>query len=175
MKEENKKLGNIKKSSNAALIIAKIVKIICVIGIVFCVGVGIEFIRLNDDLKTVMSQDTLEKLENEIIDNDFMTLFIGSHRIGIVFGAYFLIESVLLTILAVSFHYIGKIFQDIKVSDSPFRRPVLKNMKVVFVLITILILQSALLSGILAGFSFWCVYCLFEYACELQQLSDETL
>lgn len=175
MKKENKKLKNIKKSSSVALIIAKIAKIICVIGIVLCVGAGIEFIRLNDALNTVMSQATLEKMMNEIIGNDFRMFFLDSHQVGIAMGVYFLIESVLLIILAVSFHYIGKIFQDIKVSDSPFRRPVLKNMKVVFVLITLLILQSAPLSGVMAGFSFWCVYSLFEYGCELQQLSDETL
>lgn len=48
-------------------------------------------------------------------------------------------------------------------------------MKVAFIMITLFSLESNLLIGITVGFSLWSVVNIFEYGCELQKQSDETL
>ena len=50
-----------------------------------------------------------------------------------------------------------------------------KELKVVFVLIAIFSLKSSLLAGLLVSLALWCVIQIFEYGCELQRESDETL
>lgn len=181
MSEHNKKLENIKKSGNVAMILAKIAKIICIVGAAICIVCGIGLIAFHS---TVNEELHRAEAEGKIDLNDLILEFnVGglnmslddSDRISETLGMFLLLTSIFSVVFAVLLHFTGRVFKKIKESDSPFRRSILKDMRVVLVLITLLALQSSILIGVMVGFSLWCIYSVFDYGCELQQQSDETL
>lgn len=182
MSEQNKKLENIKKSSKVAMILARIAKICCIVGAVACIVSGIGMIAFHD---TINEQLLRAEAEGKLDLNELTTEFyVGGmyevssddlNRFGQTFGAYLLLDSIIIILFAVLLHFVSRVFKEIKESDSPFRKSILKDMIVVFVLITLLALQSSVLTGVMVGFALWCVYSVFEYGCELQQMTDETL
>lgn len=88
----------------------------------------------------------------------------------------FLIFSVLFSLMVtVIMYFIARIFNKIYRDYSPFLPEIVKDLKVVSVLSTLLILQSSIGFGIIAGFIFWGIIRLYEYGCELQNQADETL
>lgn len=181
MSEQNKKLESIKKSSNVAMILAKIAKIICIVGAAVCIVSGIGLIAFHDTVNGELQRAVAEgKLDlNELIlefNVGGLTMsYEDSGRISETMGMFLLLTSIFLIIFAVLLHFVSRVFKEIKESDSPFRKSILKDMIVVFVLITLLVLQNSILTGVMVGFSLWCIYSVFDYGCELQQQSDETL
>lgn len=182
MSEQSKKLENIKKSSNVAMILAKIAKICCIVGAVACIvsGIGLiafhdtvnkELIRAVEEGKLDLNELTMEFSVGEVFELSYDNL----NRFSQVLGVYLLVEGIIITLFAVLLHFVSRVFKEIKESDSPFRKSILKDMIVVFVMITLLVLQSGILTGVMVGFALWCIYSVFEYGCELQRMSDETL
>lgn len=94
---------------------------------------------------------------------------------AVTLAVYLMVLGIILICFAVVSHFLGKVFAEIKESYTPFRPEIVRNLKVVFVLVTVLTLRSSLLIGAIVGFSFWCMFQIFEYGCELQKQSDETL
>ena len=118
-----------------------------------------------------------EELE-VLLDGGFLeNIFVPENMesIAMALGVYVIVAGIMLICFAVVMHFVGKVFRNIKESYSPFRPEIIRNLKVAFVLITVLVLQSSLLIGAVVGFSLWCVFQIFEYGCELQRQSDETL
>ena len=181
MSKDNGKLESIKKSSNVAMILARIAKIICIAGAVTCIVTGIGLIAFHDSVNRELShaeaqgEFNLEDLILELNMGGFNMTYNDSDRISETMGAFLLVEGVVLVIFTVLLHFVSRVFKEIKESDSPFRKSILKYMRVVFILITLLVLQSGVLNGVMVGFALWCIYSVFGYGCELQQLSDETL
>lgn len=68
-----------------------------------------------------------------------------------------------------------KTFLEIRDSDTPFREEVLKRLKTLGVLVTIIALNYAAGVGLIIGLTFWCFYRIFDYGIELQKNEDETL
>ena len=181
MSEQNKKLESIKKSSNVAMILARIAKIICIVGAAICIVCGIGLIAFHD---TVNEELQRAEAEGKLDLNDLILEFnVGgltmslddSGRISETMGLFLLLTNIFAIVFAVLLHFTGRVFKKIKESDSPFQKSILKDMIVVFVLITLLALQSSILIGVMVGFSLWCIYSVFDYGCELQRQSDETL
>lgn len=182
MREQSKKLENIKKSSNVAMILARIAKICCIVGAAACLVTGIGLIAFQGTInKELLRAEAEGKLDlNEVITefnaNGMFEIPNGEiSRFSQFLGMNLLVMSIFITLMAVLLHFVSRVFKEIKESDSPFRKAILKDMTVVFVLITLLVLQSSILTGVMVGFALWCVYSVFEYGCELQQMSDETL
>lgn len=181
MSEHNKKLESIKKSGKVAMILAKIAKIVCIVGATACIVSGIGLIAFHDTVNEELYRAEAEgKIDlNELIlefnVGGFNMSYNDSGRISETMGMFLLLTSIFLIIFAVLLHFTGRVFKEIQESDSPFRKPILKDLIVVFVLITLLVLQSSILTGVLVGFSLWCIYSVFDYGCELQRQSDETL
>ena len=69
----------------------------------------------------------------------------------------------------------SRIFKDFMESYSPFQPDILKNLKIALVLIVIYVAQSDIGIALVIGMAAWCVTNIFEYGCELQRQSDETL
>lgn len=91
-------------------------------------------------------------------------------------GIVYLVSAILFSLmLAVIMHFIVKIFKRIYHDYSPFLPEVVKDLKMVSVLTTLLILRSSIGLGIISGFIFWGIIELYEYGCELQNQVDETL
>lgn len=177
----NTDMGKIQKSSNAALIIARISKIlfIAVASLVFVMG--ILFVSFLNDYFNEAISAWGENVSVSVSNNMGMFLGIGNRLVqqsnnnAVILGVYMITTGVYLTILAVLMHYISKVFRDIREGYSPFQQSIVKNMRIVFIIITMISINSSLLIGALIGFSLWCVVYIFQYGCELQRESDETL
>lgn len=186
MKGENDKLNKIKKGSNTALIITKITKILCIAAAAACVATGVLLLAFHDRVNEELAKAELsgnfskeELLQTTYYDLgipiDWLDWLIEQSGVAEALSIYIIVAGVEIIILAVIMHFVGKIFTEIRDEDSPFRQTVLKNLRVPFVLITLVILRSSLLIGAVAGLALYCVYEVFEYGAELQRLSDETL
>lgn len=177
----NTNMGNIQKSSNVALIIARISKIFCIAMATLVFAIGILLVGFLDDFFNEAISAWGEDVSVFVSNNMGMFLGIGNRSVqqsnnhAVILGVYLITMGVYLTILAVLMHYIGKVFRDIKEGYSPFQQSIVKNMKIAFVIITMISLNSSFLFGALIGFSLWCVVYIFQYGCELQRESDETL
>ena len=183
MNGENDKLNKIKKSSNTALILTRITKIFCIAMAIVCVitgGVMLAFHDwLNEELaKAELSGDFSREELMQTMHNNFGISFdwlIERNSVGEALGIYIIVAGIEIIILAVIMHFVGKIFTELRDEDSPFRKTVSRNMRIPFVLITLVILRNSLLIGAVTGLALYCVYEVFEYGAELQRLSDETL
>lgn len=158
----NTGMEKIQKSSNAALIAARICKIFCIVAATIVFVTGILLVgSLNDYLNEELSK--ARQAGEAMPEFDDMGILLGlgsqlasqSDNYGTALGIYLITVGVSLAVLAVLMHYIGKIFQDIKEGYSPFRQSIIKNMKIAFVIITLLSLNNSLLIGVLIGFSLW--------------------
>lgn len=178
----NTDMDKIRKSSNVALIIARVSKILCIAMATLSFVLGILFVGfLNSYLNQEFAKAAQAGVPMPELDNMGMLLGVGNRLIsqsdnyGMALGGYLIIAGVYLAVLAFLMHFIGKVFKDIKEGYSPFQQSIITNLKIVFVSITLLSLNNSLLFGALIGFSLWCAFCIFEYGCELQKQSDETL
>ena len=72
----------------------------------------------------------------------------------------------------------GRMFRDFSREDSPFRQIHIRRMRWIALLIflaSFINLFSIQLTGWMAALLIWCVSAVFDYGCQLQQESDETL
>ena len=175
----NTDIDKIQKSSNVALIAARICKIFCIVMAALLFVIGVLFVGISNDYFNEAISAMGEDVSVYVRANG-MFLGIGNRLVqqsdnATILGVYMITTGAALTILAVLMHYIGKVFEDIKEGYSPFQQSIVKNMKIAFVIITLISLNSSLLIGALIGFSLWCAIYIFQYGCELQRQSDETL
>lgn len=182
MNENNLKIQKIKKSSHTALILVRIAKIFSIAMSVVTIVCGFVLIGmkgyLDQEIESALGEGVLTAEELYINRGGFLDTALNLTKvdsISVTLGVYFCVIGIILICLAVVFHFVAKVFHDIEESYSPFRPEIVKNMKVVFVLVTVLVLRSSLLIGAVIGFSLWCILQIFEYGCELQRQSDETL
>lgn len=71
---------------------------------------------------------------------------------------------------------IRKTFAGIVEMESPFTEETTKNIKTMGIIMTVIVLiSSGLITALLCGLVFNALYYLFDYGCELQKESDETL
>ncbi|MCR4727186.1 MAG: hypothetical protein K5796_00855 [Lachnospiraceae bacterium] len=71
--------------------------------------------------------------------------------------------------------FIKKAFMVIAESETPFNTEVLKYVKIVGILVTVLVLTESVGIAAIVALTFWCIYCVFDYGIELQKSADETL
>lgn len=183
MREENVKIEKIQKSSKIALTITIVAKIFAIaIAVIACLS-GILLIGAKDIIKDIINEEIENGVESGVLlQEELMTGIEGEIGRQLIQDGYSdeiavdLIEvGAMMICMAVMMHFIGKVFKEMKESYSPFTTNVVKNLKVSFVLITILSMWSSLLIGAVIGFSLWCALHVFEYGCILQKQSDETL
>lgn len=177
MRESDLKIEKIQKSSNVAAILTKVVKIICIVMAVLtmvsgCILIGAQD-YINREMEAAVESGVMSA--DEIAAYGIVMFFVENGDFAETVGADMIVVGAMMICMAVIMHFVGKVFRDIKESYSPFRPEIVKSLKVAFVLITLLCLESSLLIGAVIGFSLWCVIHIFEYGCELQKQSDETL
>ncbi len=180
MRESNLKIEKIQKSSRAAAILANVAKTVCIVAAAILLVVGFLTIGFKDE----MDREIAAAVESGAISLDKMMSSMEGGLAGSLLengsfadtmAGYLLATGAMMICFAIIMHFIGKVFKDIQMSYSPFRPEIIKSFKVAFVLITLMCLRSSLLIGAVIGFSLWCVIRIFEYGCELQKQSDETL
>lgn len=177
MSEENAKIEQIKKSSKAALVVSNISKVLTIMGSGISLISGFLVFRfrreVNEALASWMEQDYDERLNGveEIVGRAVVEKGYGAETLAI----YLVTTAAALVCMALVFHFVAKTFKNIRESYSPFQPQTVKNLRISFVLITVLTIRSSLMIALLIGFAGWCVVNIFQYGCELQKQSDETL
>lgn len=173
-------IEKIQKTSKKVLFFTNIAKIFCIVMGVVIILAGIICIAKANDINVQMANevssgaiaasDVFGGLSNEMA-NDILK----SGYTAYVFVAYVVTGGMILFGIAAIFHFIGKIFKDLKESYSPFVPAIVKDLKIAFIIITVISVLNSLLIGLITGLALWCVLHIFEYGCELQKLSDETI
>lgn len=178
MKEEGNIIKKIQKTSRIGMIVANIIKIFCIACSVITILVGGISVAANDRINAEFEKASYsgEELKDmSLLENALLRGLLNEGDVATVLGAELIALGVMLICTAVTLHFLGKVFKEMRESYSPFQTDVIKNLKVVFVMVTLLVLSSSLGIGLLVGLSCWCVIHIFEYGCELQRMSDETL
>lgn len=184
MNESNENIQKIKKCSSIALILVTIAKIFLIIGTVVMSLTGCSMIWANDvfDKKFAESEaltnqeiSTAIHIEGGLVSG-IIDLKRNTESQAAELGVNLFAVAVVMASFVVVLHFVAKVFKALKESDSPFRPAVIKNVKIVAVLISIhLSLQSGLFVGAIVAFSVGVICLIFEYGCEFQQQFDETL
>ena len=184
---QNNKLEKIRKSSHVALLITRIGKIftiamafvafLCGIACIAADALGGEklYVQIQEkapDTEFMMGID-MQLFGFSVKASDMLNT--GDAEWLDVVGIYLIVFCVVISLIAVLLHFVEKTFREIRDSDSPFRPVILKNLSLPFILITLFAAMNSLYFGAVVGIAFWCVYCILDYGCELQRLSDETL
>ena len=179
--KRNLKIERIQKSSRAAFIVTNVIKILLIV----CSGISIVAGCMVIGFRSIINSAlTKESVITDLLEEDIRPSLalrnlggslIGNGQFAEATGVYMIVLGIILGCMAVVLHFVSKVFRDFMLSYSPFQTQIVKNLKIAFILITVFVLQSSLGYGLLIGLASWCVINIFEYGCELQRQSDETL
>ncbi len=183
MNEQNNKMEKIKRISNIAMRISVICKVFMIMAAVVTFMGGIILLAVPragnewDRLREVVESGQFN-VDIRLFGFDVSTDIAGGaanfDKLALATGFMF-VMCVLFVLFALTLHYVAKVFKEIRDSDSPFRPAVLKRLRMTFILIVLMSSQNSLFFGVVVAIALWCVYCIVDYGCELQRLSDETL
>lgn len=180
MKESNMKIEKIQKSSKAALTVTNIVKVFLIVAAVilfitaFLMIGGQDFFNASFDAALRYGAFTVEEFD-WAFEGQMLQHMVEDGQIALALGLYLLEMGVVIVCLIVVLHFVGRIFKIFQESYSPFQPKVIKNLRITLILLTLYTLSTSLGIGVIAGLASWCILNIFEYGCELQKLSDETL
>lgn len=196
MNKEETKVEKIQKLSKTAVTLTIVARIICLISAAIAMIFGIVILlfqpqicsQLADARERGVFEEMGFSLDEYIADESILfsspQYFLKSITEGSsddvtnacnAISGYCIACGVALIVLAFIIRCIGKIFKQFIDSDSPFRPEIVKKLRIPFVLITVLTVKTSLFLGLIIGLSLYCIYLIFEYGCELQKQSDETL
>lgn len=181
--ENNAKIEKIKKSSKAAYTATNIIKILLIVCAAIAVLTGVFLIGIRGFLnrefeKAFESGQLVEKdIEafEELGERELGRTLIEKGDYAMAIGIYVIIFGIVIAWLALVLHFVGRIFRDFMEGYSPFQPGIIKNLKIALALIVIYTAQSSLGMALVIAMASWCVVNIFEYGCELQKQSDETL
>ena len=183
MSESNTKIEKIRKSSKAAYVVTNISKVFLIVCSILTILAGMLVIGLGGILNAslgraiedgAMQESGLASLES-IFERDLGRRLMEEGNYALAIGIYVIIFGITVILLALVLHFVSRIFRDFMESYSPFRPGILKNMKITLALIVFYTAQSGLGMALVVAMASWCVMNIFEYGCELQRQSDETL
>lgn len=182
MNEKNVQIEKIQKTSKVVLIVTNIIKWIAIVGMVLCLLAGISMLIMQDSFNEVinissqagddaiMIEEIMMQMESEVLEG-----MAKDGNFAVVIGTYMVTMGIILAEMAVLFHFIGRVFKTLRESYSPFVPKIVKQLKIAFILIALLSFSSSLGMGAVVSLALWCVFNIFQYGCELQRQSDETL
>ena len=178
----NSKIERIQKTSKVVLTVANIMKVFFIAAAAVCIAAGIAAVvfgeEMNDRLVWATENGFLRIggiYGDDGLESDLTAAVIQGRHMSEVVSGYMLAAGGMLAAMAVMLHFIGRIFRDFRESYSPFQPGLVKELKIVFVLIAVFSFKTSLLVGFLVSLALWCVIQIFDYGCELQRESDETL
>lgn len=168
----------IKSTSRVLAVLFKIARIFCFIGI-GVLSAGIIYVMFFGNIDLIV-------LGGKVIVRSPFALFkiADVDNWQIIFKAFAGLVSLIL--LSILFKDAREIFKDISVDSSPFEMKQVKRIRkiaIFYLIISVLDLQTTAFSfsftmnfiGIVGALMFWCISLIFEYGCQLQKESDETL
>ena len=197
--EENVKLKRVKKIVKVFERILKVIQIVLLVAMIIAFVSGVfalvvsNMAESQDDgngvvvssvdignHKLVIGEFDKDAFEDFTLESDIEPLnrFFEEHTNEYVAaGLEMLFATFTIAVLFVAMMFLRKIFIVILREETPFAQAVIKQMKKSFIVISvcILIFSFTSLIGIMAIFSLWCIYVIFDYGYTLQELADETI
>lgn len=176
----NLKIEKIQKSSKAAFTQTNIVKIFLIVMTVILLVLGFIMLGVKDVFNWLFMEGvesgafTVEEFE-WAFEGQMLQHLVEDGQIALALGLYMIEMGIMLICLVVVLHFVGRIFKTFRESYSPFQPEIIKNLRITFILLTLYTLTSSMGIGLIVGLASWCVLNIFEYGCELQKQSDETL
>ena len=180
MNENNLKIEKIQKSSKVALTVTNIVKIFLIVMTVLLLIMGFIMIGVKDTFNWLFMEAvesgafTIEEFE-WAFEGEMLQHLVVDGEIALALGLYLVEMGIVLICLVIVLHFVGRIFKEFRESYSPFQPKIIKNLRITLILLTLYTLASSMGIGLIVGLASWCVFNIFEYGCELQKQSDETL
>lgn len=175
-KQNKPTIERIKSISHVLAVLSKIARIVCYVGI-GVLSCGILFLMIFGDMDLIVLGG------NVVVHSPYAMLDLPQmDHWQLVFMSFAGIASFIL--LAILFKRSHEIFKDISLDESPFTMKQVKRIRkiaILFLIIAVLNFEgvspafSVNFAGILGALMFWCISLIFEYGCELQKQSDETL
>lgn len=200
MREYEIKIANVKKSCDTARKVAKFLSVFfAVVTVLLLVGSIVLFANkgelnnyakveningrnmacfYNNEGNEVINISQVDKVADYGILGalNVMNMLIGKGMVAEALGVSTLSMAASLAIFVVVLFMIMNVFKMIENSDTPFDESIMKKIKTVFGLITIVVFFSVGLgAAVLVGVGFWSMYCILDYGYVLQKEADETL
>ena len=178
MKKEKSTVERIKSTSRVLAVLFKIARIFCFIGI-GVLSAGAIYIMFFGNVDIIVLGGKV------VVHSPYATFGAGGmENWEIIFKAVAGIVSLIL--LSILFTQARGVFKDISVDSSPFEMKQVKRIRkiaIFYFVVSLIGLQTFDFSfsysmnfvGIVGAVMFYCISLIFEYGCELQQESDETL
>lgn len=198
---ENTKLTKAKKMTKVTEVVLKISEILCSICAVTLIVVGL-LMAFNAPVivrNTEEGNGSLELKKNisvvefsviEIEDDELMKDMLKNahsdvpfiqekleegNTVGVV-GIMLLFYGIILELVMIAIRFLRLIFTKINKAETPFAPEVIKQMKISFIVISVvLFFSTGSLVGVFAILGLWSIYFIFDYGYCLQQLEDETI
>ena len=184
---ENTKIEKIKKAAGVTAKVLNVVKVIMIVGMVFCIvgGISAMCIRMGDEGKTVEVFGSKIVIHNMVSIGDlngnlhvegFNFLdYLHIEDPFVLFGAKCFCAAIMILLEIIVVVLIRGTFTAIQESDTPFKPEILKKVKFTGILVTLIVLMHSIGTAAIVALSFWFIYCIFDYGIELQTDADETL
>ena len=169
-------MGKLESMKKVSKLIGKIGKVFQIVFGIFT-GVFLIAIIILSVLRNMLSMTLTEfQISFDFSNMGYWAKNLASEGKIIDAAIVFLISALLFSLmLTIIMYFITKIFKIFCSEYSPFLPEIVKDLKIVLLLVTVLILQNSIGLGIVSGFVFWGIIQLYAYGCELQNQVDETL
>lgn len=188
-REQNKE--KIKKIAGGFDKALKVIKILLIIGIVIAVIWAIAFFILGatdaittlydkypkmfGDIKVSVDEDELMFIKNKTITLEEIYQNGDLDKLMYGYGVMALAQATTMVVFYFVSLYTQKVFRLLKNNESPFDESLLKPFKLLFIIITIVIIIKSIFFGILTGGILACMYLIYLYGCSMQEDEDHTL
>ena len=190
MNEQEIKLERVKKSCRIAKNVTKAFMIILIVAAVRMIFGSLACVGYKEDINETIAQD-----QNYDFEADFSaannSLALGGGLLSVRLDTQADVESGniagavvkvlafaagLCLVMGIVFGLLFSIFKTLENGESPFSAQILKKLKTMFIVMTVIMgLFISLGAAIIGGLVFWCIYCILDYGCVLQRDVDETL
>ena len=192
MREEELKLGKIKKSCKITEKTSLVLEIILIVGMFISICGSIACFSFQKEIDSQLAESYTQDSANEI--GNAMTV-LGNTEIGglITFtfntskmledgeygkvsGLACLSAALVCFMVAAVFEILRRVFKAINISETPFDEIVLKKIKRLFIIICIeILIMVGLGVSVLTGLICWSIFNILDYGFTLQKQIDETL
>lgn len=177
------KIEKIKKSSRAAYITTNILKVMLIVCAILAWLGGITVMGLggiiNQSFDKALKGGQMKERDiaalKELTERELGRRLMEGENYAMTIGVYMMVFGIAIALLALVLHFVSRVFKEFMESYSPFQPGILKNLKIALVLIVVYTAQSSLGIALVIAMASWCIMNIFEYGCELQKQSDETL
>ncbi|MBQ6453599.1 MAG: hypothetical protein IJJ14_04495 [Coriobacteriales bacterium] len=172
--DKQEQLERIRSTSKPISVIARIVEIFAWIGVVVT-WVAVIFVGFAG--ADALDEAALEELNYGFGLGGFKVFTNLPVDIGplALLVAIAVLTSITLGLLIALMRYIRKTFDLIGTGETPFSSDVVKNMRIVAILLTIIMLPNSVLGAVIVALTMWALMAIFEYGATLQTESDETI